>query len=64
MSNLVEVAAQAVDNAISAISAIGDTKKVGAMVRKLTIVKADLEAEITKATIIGTLPTRTKKQKE
>jgi len=54
----IEQALNAVDNAINALSAIGDDKRTRAMVRKLTVVKADLIGKVEKEKVLETLPKR------
>lgn len=60
MKNMSEIeqALNAVDNAINALSAIGDDKRTLAMVRKLTVVKADLIGKVEKEKVLETLPKR------
>lgn len=57
-----ETAINAVRNAIDAVNALGESKKVSAMVRKLTVVIAELEANETREKILSTLPKKGKKQ--
>lgn len=51
-----EIAANAVNKAIDAIKAIGESKRTNAMVRKLTLVKADIEGELAKRRVMGEIP--------
>jgi hypothetical protein len=60
MENL-EYAASAIDSAIEAVKALGESKKTGAMVRKLTIVKAEIAGELAKESAMASLPKKTKK---
>jgi len=54
--NELENAVSALDTAIEAIKNLGEGKRTGAMVRKLTIVKADLQGELAKASVMLTIP--------
>lgn len=63
MSEL-DTAVSAVDSAVEAIRALGESKKVNAMVRKLTIVLAELQAELTRERVMATVPTTPRKKSD
>ena len=56
-------AANAVKKAIETLNEMPDSKKRDALVRKLTVVYASLQSDLTKETILGTLPVHTRKKK-
>ena len=55
MSEL-DTAVNAVEDAINAIKRLGESKKTNAMVRKLTVVSAELQAELTRERVMAELP--------
>ena len=57
-----ESAANAVNKAIDAIKAIGESKRTNAMVRKLTFVKADIEGELAKRRVMGEIPVTSRRK--